>query len=57
LWRDQLIELLIKSDPHSPDVFRINGVLPNVDDFYTTYDVTETDALYIPAEERVRIWQ
>jgi len=56
-WRDQLIELLIKSDPHSPDVFRINGVVPNVDDFYETYNVQEGDALYLPAEERVRIWQ
>jgi putative endopeptidase len=56
-WRDQLIELLIKSDPHSPDVFRINGVVPNVDDFYDTYKVQEGDALYRPAEERVRIWQ
>jgi predicted metalloendopeptidase len=57
LWRDELVELLIKSDPHSPDVYRINGVLPNVDDFYTTYDVNEGDALYIPAADRVRIWQ
>jgi putative endopeptidase len=57
LWRDELIELLIKSDPHSPDVFRINGVLPNVDDFYATYDVKEADALYLPPAERVRIWQ
>lgn len=56
-WREQLIELLIKSDPHSPDVYRVNGVMPNVDDFYTTYDVKKGDALYRPPEERVRIWQ
>ncbi|MDH3416237.1 MAG: M13 family metallopeptidase, partial [Gammaproteobacteria bacterium] len=56
-WREQLIELLIKSDPHSPDVFRINGVVPNVDDFYETYNVQDGDALYRPEDERVRIWQ
>jgi len=56
-WREQLIELLIKSDPHSPDVFRVNGVMPNVDDFYATYDMQEGDALYRPEAERVRIWQ
>jgi len=56
-WREQLIELLIKSDPHSPDEFRINGVTPNVDDFYTTYDVKEGDALYLPEDQRIRIWQ
>ena len=55
-WREQRIELLIKSDPHSPDVFRVNGVMPNVDDFYETYHVQEGDALYRPTEERVRIW-
>jgi len=56
-WRDQLIELLIKSDPHSPDVFRINGVVNNVDDFYATYDVKEGDGHYLAPEDRVRIWQ
>lgn len=56
-WREQLIELLIKSDPHSPDEFRINGVTPNVDDFYATYDVQEGDALYLPEDQRIRIWQ
>lgn len=56
-WRQQLIELLIKTDPHPPDVFRINGVVPNVDDFYSTYNVSAGDGLYLPPEERVRIWQ
>ncbi|MDH4125644.1 MAG: hypothetical protein OEV69_08385 [Gammaproteobacteria bacterium] len=56
-WREQLIELLIKSDPHSPDEFRVNGVVPNVDDFYTTYGVKEGDKLYLAPEKRVRIWQ
>ena len=56
-WRDQLIELLIKSDPHSPDEFRVNGVMPNVDDFYAAYDLKEGDALYRPPAERVHIWQ
>ena len=56
-WREQFIEYLIKADPHAPDEFRINGVTPNVDDFYTTYDVKEGDALYLPEDQRVRIWQ
>jgi predicted metalloendopeptidase len=56
-WREQFVEYLINADPHSPDEFRINGVLPNVDDFYETYNVVEGDALYRPTEERIRIWQ
>jgi predicted metalloendopeptidase len=56
LWRDQFIELLIKSDPHSPDEYRVNGVVSNVDAFYETYKVTEGDKLHLPPEQRVRIW-
>lgn len=56
-WRQQMIELLIKTDPHSPDEFRVNGVVPNVDDFYKTYGVKEGDGHYLAPEKRVRIWQ
>ncbi|MDH4048852.1 MAG: peptidase M13 [Gammaproteobacteria bacterium] len=56
-WRQQMIELLVKTDPHSPDEFRINGVVPNVEDFYITYRVKEGDAHFLAPEQRVRIWQ
>jgi predicted metalloendopeptidase len=56
-WRKQMIELLVKTDPHSPDEFRVNGVVPNVDEFYKTYDVKPGDELYLAPENRVRIWQ
>ena len=56
-WREQFIEMIIKSDPHAPDVFRVNGVVPNIDDFYATYGVKEGDKLYLPPAERIRIWQ
>ncbi len=44
------------SDPHSPDMLRVNGVVTNVDGFYEAFDVKEGDALYKPEKERVRIW-
>ncbi|MBT5791921.1 MAG: peptidase M13, partial [Gammaproteobacteria bacterium] len=56
-WRDQFMELLVKSDPHSPDRFRINGVMSNMADFYSTYDLKESDELYLPEADRVSIWQ
>jgi len=56
-WRKQLIEILVKTDPHSPDIFRVNGVLPNVDSFYSTYHVKEGDGLYLAPGSRVKIWQ
>ena len=55
-WRDQFMEMLVKTDPHSPDRFRINGVMPNLAAFYQTYDVQEGDKLYLPEEKRVSVW-
>lgn len=55
-WREQILELIVKTDPHSPDVFRINGVFPNMADFYKTYDVKPGDGLFLPEEQRVKIW-
>jgi predicted metalloendopeptidase len=55
-WRDQILEIIVKTDPHSPDIYRINGVFPNMADFYKTYGVKEGDGLYLPKEQRVKIW-
>ncbi len=54
--RPELAERLIKTDPHSPPEYRVNGVLPNIDAFYTAFDVKPGDALYQPPEQRVKIW-
>lgn len=56
-WRDQIMELIVKTDPHSPDKYRINGVFSNMADFYKTYEVKQGDALYLPEQDRVKIWQ
>ncbi len=54
--RDELAERLIKTDPHSPPKYRVNGVLPNIDAFYPAFDVKAGDSLYLPPEQRVKIW-
>ncbi|MDG2501169.1 MAG: M13 family metallopeptidase [Porticoccaceae bacterium] len=56
-WRNQILELIVKTDPHSPDKYRINGVFSNMADFYKTYQVEEGDGLYLPPAQRVQIWQ
>ena len=56
-WRPQILELIVKTDPHAPDKYRINGVFANMAEFYKTYDVKEGDGLYLPPEQRVKIWQ
>jgi putative endopeptidase len=54
--RDEEIVRRLATDPHSPNEFRCNGVVRNVDEFYAAYDVQPGDALYLAPEERVRIW-
>jgi len=44
------------TDPHSPSLFRVNGAVRNVDAWYKAFDVKPGDKLYLPPEERVRIW-
>jgi predicted metalloendopeptidase len=44
------------SDPHSPGEFRVNGVVRNVDAWYRAFNVKPGDKLYLPPEQRVRIW-
>ena len=56
-YRKEVTELRVKSDPHSPSVFRVNGVVPNVDAFYETFNVREGDSHYLSPDERVRIWR
>ncbi|KPG76637.1 M13 family metallopeptidase [Frigoribacterium sp. RIT-PI-h] len=54
--RDEEAIRLISIDPHSPNEFRCNQIVRNIDEFYTTFGVTESDALWLPVEERVTIW-
>lgn len=55
-YRDEVLRLMINTDPHSPAMYRTNGAVRNVPEFYEAFDVAETDALYLPPEERVKIW-
>jgi predicted metalloendopeptidase len=55
-YRDEALVNLIKSNPHSPAMYRINGPLRNLDEWYTAFDVKEGDKLYVAPSERVRIW-
>lgn len=54
--RDEEVIRRLATDPHSPNEFRCNGVVRNLDAFHEAYDLTPADALYLAPEERVRIW-
>lgn len=54
--RDEEVIRLIAIDPHSPNEFRCNQIVRNIDEFYTTFGVQPTDALWLDEEDRVTIW-
>ena len=56
LYRDQALRNQTMSDPHSPSMYRVNGVLRNVDAWYEAFGVKPGDKLYLAPDERVRIW-
>lgn len=46
----------ILTDPHSPAICRVNGVLKNIPDFHRIYGTMEGDELYLEPEKRAKIW-
>ncbi|MBN8640738.1 MAG: M13 family metallopeptidase [Flavobacteriales bacterium] len=54
--RDEAIKNQVKTDPHSPGMYRAYVPLLNVDEFYKAFDIKETDKLYVKPEDRVKIW-
>jgi predicted metalloendopeptidase len=60
VWRthyrpDALIQRLY-TDPHSPPKYRVIGVLSNFPEFYTTFNVTEKNKMYIPDSLKCTMW-
>jgi putative endopeptidase len=54
--RDEEVIRLLAIDPHSPNEFRCNQIVRNIDEFYTGFGVTDDDALWLDPGERVTIW-
>jgi putative endopeptidase len=60
IWRGSLREDALRrqlvSDVHSPGQYRVDGTVRNVDAWYDAWDVKPGDPLYLPPDQRVRIW-
>lgn len=54
--REAKLRQLVKSDPHSPARWRVNGALPHIDAWYKAFNITSKDPLFIPKKSRVDIW-
>ncbi|HRN99757.1 MAG TPA: M13-type metalloendopeptidase, partial [Flavobacterium sp.] len=54
--REESLRNQVASDPHSPALFRINGTVRNIPEFYEAFNVKPGDSLYLAPEKRVKIW-
>ncbi len=54
--RPEYERMQVLTDPHSPAIYRVNGPMSNLNEFYQAYDVTEKDKLYRSPKDRAAIW-
>jgi endothelin-converting enzyme/putative endopeptidase len=54
--RDEAIKNQVKTDPHSPGMYRAYVPAQNVDAFYQAFNIKKGDGMYIDPDKRVKIW-
>lgn len=54
--RDEAIKNQVKTDPHSPGMYRAYVPIQNVDSFYDAFGIKKGDKMYVEPEKRVKIW-
>ena len=53
---DEALKQQVVTDPHSPAYYRVNGTIRNIPGWYDAWNVQPGDQLYVPPEQRVKIW-
>jgi putative endopeptidase len=56
LLREDTLRKQVVGDPHSPRMYRVNGIVRNIDAWYEAFGVKPGDKLYVAPADRVRIW-
>ena len=54
--RTEMLLQRLATDPHAPAEFRCNQIVRNLPEFYQAFGVTESDALWLDEDQRVKIW-
>ena len=54
--RDEALKNQVKTDPHSPGMYRAVVPIQNVDAFYDAFGIKKGDKMYVSPEKRVKIW-
>ncbi|GAA0331043.1 M13 family metallopeptidase [Sphingomonas oligophenolica] len=54
--REDALRAQLLSDPHSPEMYRVNGIVRNFDPWYAAFNVKPGDKLYLAPADRVHVW-
>lgn len=54
--RDEAIKNQVKTDPHSPGMYRAYVPIQNVEAFYQAFGIKKGDPMYVEPDKRVKIW-
>ena len=61
IWHEKMRDAArierLKTDPHSPGQFRADGTLRNQSAFDDAFEVKPGEAMYLPPESRISLWQ
>ena len=59
-WREvqnaQSLREQVLTDEHSPNEYRVNGIVRNFDPWYAAFGVGQDAKLYLPEKDRVSLW-
>lgn len=53
---DEVTRTYLTMDVHANQKVRVNAIVSLLDEFYETYDVKSTDAMYVAPKNRIKIW-
>ncbi len=54
--RDETMRVRLKTDPHSPEIFRVNGSVYNMEPFYKAFNIPATAKMYVSPANRLGVW-
>jgi predicted metalloendopeptidase len=54
--REDALRQQVMTNPHAPEMYRANGPLRNIPEFYSTFGLKESDKMFLAPERRTKIW-
>jgi putative endopeptidase len=54
--RDDALRQQVMTNPHAPEMYRANGPVRNIPEFYDTFEVKDGDKMWLAPERRTKIW-